>query len=320
MIPWNLIITYLKGEATIEEEMLFQDWISKRDNNDLFVEIKHLWEEVRSEASQCNPDVDHYWAIMKERMHKEEKKRVSISKNIRAVAAVAGILLIMGVSFFFMNKKSNEKHTYSAINGKSKIILPDSSTVWLNSGTTVSYPGAFAANRYIDLTGEAAFDVVKDDKHPFIVSTYGIDVKVHGTYFNISSYDNQDNITVALKEGSVSILMKDSESFLKPGEMAVINKKDLSVNIEKADMSLEFFWANESVYFKAKSLGYICQYLEKWYNIEIEVDPDIARSQFYTFTIKDDSLDQILRIMSKINPITYSFEENDKVKIMKVKP
>lgn len=321
IIPWKLITAHLKDEATPEEEILFQKWLGEENNSNLFAEIELLWYEVQAESSAYNPDVDHYWNVMQERIHsKKTRTKLSTREKFLSIAAAASILLMVGMSFLFLNKINDETHIYSAIHGKSKITLPDSSTIWINSGSTISYPGAFATNRMVDLSGEAAFNVIKDDKHPFIVSVSGIKVKVHGTYFNVSSYDNEENITIALKEGSVSILMNDDESFLKPGEMATINKKDMSLVIDRANMNLEFFWANESVYFKAKPLGYICQYLEKWYNVQIEVDPDIAKSQFYTFTIKDDSLDQILRIMSKINPITYTFEEKDKVKITKVKP
>lgn len=321
VIPWKLITAHLKDETTPEDEILFQHWLNDENNSDLFAEIELLWNEVQAEASAYNPDVDYYWNAMQERMHtKRSKVKFTIREKLLAITAAASIILMIGISYLFLDKSSDETHLYSAINGKSKITLPDSSIVWINSGSTISYPGAFASNRSVDLAGEAAFNVTKDQKHPFIVSVSGIKVRVHGTYFNISSYDNDENITVALKEGSVSILVNDSESFLKPGEVATINKRDMSLAIDRGNMNLEFFWANESVYFKAKPLGYICEYLEKWYNVHIEVDPEIAKSQFYTFTIKDDSLDQILRIMSKINPITYTFDGKDKVKIMKVKP
>ena len=68
-----------------------------------------------------------------------------------------------------------------------------------------------------------------------------------------------------------------------------MNKRDKTLNITSADMFYESFWASESVRFEAKSLRYITRYLEKWYNVKIEVDPTIPDSQAYTFTIKDES-------------------------------
>ena len=92
------------------------------------------------------------------------------------------------------------------------------------------------------------------------------------------------------------------------------------MKIEQSDVELETFWAKESVFFKSKSLGYICKYLERWYNVKINVDPKIAESQFYTFTVKDDSLETILRTSSKINPIKYTFDDNNRVTISSVEP
>lgn len=320
IIPWKLLIAHLKEEQSAEDDALFQDWISQPGHAALFSEIEYLWAEIRKEAA-CDVDVNQYWRIVEERINKGQTRSLPIRKKARMLAAVAAVLVLtLGVSVFWLTKEEREIHAYAAYSGKSKVVLPDNSTIWLNSGSTLRYAGSFSRNRQVEMQGEASFDVVKDKKHPFIVSTSGVQVKVYGTYFNINSYEENEHIVVSLKEGSVALLLNGEESFLKPGEKAVINKEDLSFRIAPADLNLELLWANESIYFKSKSLGYICQYLEKWYHVEIEVDPEISESQLYTFTIKDDSLEAILRIMAKINPITYSFDDKNSVKIMKVQP
>lgn len=321
-IPWRIIINHLKGEHSPEDDILFQKWISNKDNEQLFDEIKQLWLEIRTDASQHDPDVSYYWKIMESRINGNAgKKHRTLRISLQTVASVACIVLIAVLSFFYFNTNTpGELNTYSVMNGKSRITLPDSSTVWLNSGSTISYRENFSKNRHIDMQGEASFDVKEDAKHPFIVHTYGIDIKVYGTYFNIDSYENNENITVTLRDGSVALIIKDKESLLKPGEKAVVNKKDQTLSIVNADLEYELFWANKSVYFEGKSLGYICNYLEKWYHTQIDVDPDIAEKQFYTFKVEDDPLEVILRIMAKINPIYYSFDKDNNVKITKVKP
>lgn len=212
------------------------------------------------------------------------------------------------------------KLSYSALSGKSRIVLPDSSVVWLNSGSTLEYAADFMENREVALNGEALFDVTKDNRHPFVVLASEVKVKVHGTCFNVNSYPKEENIRVTLFRGSVSLEAGGKEAYLYPGEIAALNKRDKTLNITSADMFYESFWASESVRFEAKSLRYITRYLEKWYNVKIEVDPTIPDSQAYTFTIKDESLEVILRIMSRINPIAYTFDEDDHVQIMHVEP
>lgn len=322
-IPWKLIIAHLKGETTSDEEALFYDWISKIENKGLFDDIEQVWHEVKTESSQHNPDVAHYWELMDKRISKSKKKSRFSKHTIRYAAIAASIILLVSYIHYYFNGKSkinNQIYSYSAMSGKSKLILPDSSIVWLNTGSTINYAGTFPDNRLVNLRGEASFNVAKDKEHPFVVLASGVKIKVYGTYFNINSYEDAQNITVALNKGIVSIVLNENESFLRPGEIAVINRKDYSLTIAKADTEFETSWAKETISFEGKSLGYICKYLEKWYNVRIDVDANMAENQFYTFTIKDDPLEVILRIMSKINPIVYSFDEKNNVKIRQVKP
>lgn len=336
IIPWELIIARLKQESTAEQNVLFQHWIAEESNARLFREIEILWEEIRNEVSEARPDVAASWKKMEARLKKNQakdrakdptkdrtKKITFRSAFYKFAAAAAAVVLLVGLSYSYLDYQAQSRlQTYSTLYGKSKIMLPDSSVVWLNAGTTIRYASAFTRNRQLHLDGEASFEVTKDKKHPFIVSTGGMKVKVYGTEFNVNSYPAAEHIQVALHQGSVSLLLENgSESFLKPGEIATLDKKNQQLKIEETDTRMEAFWASESISFKNKPLGYICKYLEKWYRIRIEVDPEIASSQYYTFTVKDDSIEAILRIMAKINPISYTFDENNSdVKITKVEP
>ena len=285
-IPWQLIISRLKDEQDERGEKLFEEWLQGEGNAHLYQELEGLWREIREEASSYTPDTAFYWQQLESRMSQENKapKVVSIWKFRMAVAA-ASILLIISLTFSFLYTGGDRavysnKLSYSALSGKSRIVLPDSSVV---------------------LASE-------------------VKVKVHGTCFNVNSYPKEENIRVTLFRGSVSLEAGGKEAYLYPGEIAALNKRDKTLNITSADMFYESFWASESVRFEAKSLRYITRYLEKWYNVKIEVDPTIPDSQAYTFTIKDESLEVILRIMSRINPIAYTFDEDDHVQIMHVEP
>ena len=326
-IPWRFIISHLKGDVDEKEEKLFCEWLQEERNTLLFRELESLWREIREETSTYTPDTDYYWRQMESRMlRKDEKpKSVPLWKFWMAVS-VATVLLVLSLTVSFLYNKteywtdSSCKLSYSSLSGKSKIILPDSSVVWLNSGSSLRYAVNFFENREVDLSGEALFDVTKDSRHPFVVSTSGVKVRVHGTRFNVNSYSKEENILVTLFQGSVSLEAGGQEAYLHPGERASVSKKYRTLDITSADMFYDSFWASESVRFEAKSLRYITRYLEKWYNVKIEVDPSIPDSQAYTFTIKDESLEVILRIMSRINPISYMFDGNDHVKITHVEP
>lgn len=327
ILPWELIIAHLKRTSTTEQNSLFQTWAAEESHARLFREIEILWEEIQREVAGAQPDLAVSWKKMEARLRRQRQKPAPDPNRFRRtiyrfVSAAAVLLLLFGAAYFYRTRTPPPGlQTYSTLYGKSKIVLPDSSVVWLNAGTTLRYAPAFARDRRVHLEGEAAFEVTPDREHPFIVSTGTMKVKVYGTKFNVNSYAAAKHIKVALKQGSVSLLLENgTESFLRPGEIATLHKESRTLKIEKTDISMETFWASESVSFKNKPLGYICRYLEKWYHVRIEVDPALADSQYYTFTIKDDALETILRVMAKINPIAYTFDENNEIKITQVEP
>lgn len=326
-IPWPLIVSRLKNELGEEEEERFAQWLRAGENLRLYQELAALWDEIQKEASSYTPDTAYYWKQLETRIKGKQIRRSTVSfQRFRIVAAAASVLLAVTLvlSYLYINEtlRPQTGHTsvYAALSGKSRLVLPDSSVVWLNSGSTLEYASDFRSHRTVSLNGEALFDVVKDDFHPFVVSASDMQVKVHGTRFNVNSYPKETDIEVTLFRGSVSVEAAGQEAYLQPGEIARLNKQSQTLAITPADLPFESCWADETLRFEAKSLRYIARYLEKWYHVKIEIDPSVPDSQGYTFTMKDESLEVILRLMARINPITYTFDENDHVKITYVQP
>lgn len=324
-IPWELIISHLKQDTTQEEEKMLADWRTSPDNNSVYMELEAVWYEVCKEAGEYNPDVNLYWKKLEARIDtkKEKRNRLSFPKYKIATIAASFLLLVSVPLAYELGKKIATPEptiqTYSALSGKSQLILPDGTCVWLNIGSTLTCETPFTDKREIKLTGEALFEVTKDKEHPFIVHSGDVQVKVYGTRFCVNAYPVNNNLKIALLEGKVSLQAGGQETFLKPGELASYDKQTKALHIEPADINFETCWANNSFTFNAKPLDYICKYLERWYNVNITLTPEIART-CYTFTITDEPLETILQIMARINPIQYSFEENREVIISDVKP
>ena len=116
---------------------------------------------------------------------------------------------------------------------RAQFSLPDGTTGWLNSNSSVKYNGNFIADRQITLSGEAYFDVFKDKKRPFKVKTNEVIVSVLGTRFNIASYENEKNVEVVLAEGKLVFNdAKMQKSYtMKPNDLVIYDKtlKDLSL-------------------------------------------------------------------------------------------
>ena len=89
--------------------------------------------------------------------------------------------------------------------------------------------------------------------------------------------------------------------------------------VNRGDINLEKCWMQNEISFKDKDLEYITSFLSRWYGTKITVDPTIAKEYIYTFTLRDEKLEDIVRIMSRINPMEYSFSANNELTIKKNK-
>jgi ferric-dicitrate binding protein FerR (iron transport regulator) len=329
-IPWDLLISHLKQESSVEEETALTQWRRKAGENEAFYrDIVSLWDDIRRDSAAYNPDTEYCWKQLKarlNRMEKEKAKRLSLPlrKTCMAVAAASILLFILLNASYRIGKERSQPETgfqtCMAINGKTQVILPDGSLVWLNLGSALTYETSFLRHREITLDGEALFDVRKDSKHPFTVKVGDVQVKVFGTRFNVRARPADADIRVALLEGNVRVSAGEQALDISPGEIASFDRQTHRLSAAGDDVAFESCWANSTCTFEAKSLGHICKYLERWYNVDIRVDPSIAESQVYTFTVTDEPLETVLRIMSTINPLRYSFGEDRTVTIKHVKP
>lgn len=164
--------------------------------------------------------------------------------------------------------------------------------------------------RNVVLTGEAFFDVESNKEKAFVVRTGDIDVRVHGTSFNVSAYEEDQDVTVALVEGKVS-LEKDKGGVsvplaeLRPNEVVSYNRKNESVT-SITDMKMNQFigWKEGLIVFYGDSIKDVSARLEKWYSVDIEIDPALSDYRF-TATIQNESLEQVLDLLCLSSPIKY---------------
>ena len=91
------------------------------------------------------------------------------------------------------------------------------------------------------------------------------------------------------------------------------------MEINTGDVAFEKLWVSDELFISNKSLGEVCRLLSKRYGVKINVDDDLKDKYKYTFTIHNEALEEIIRIMARINPITYSFDEDNVLTITKKK-
>lgn len=195
------------------------------------------------------------------------------------------------------------------------ITLSDGTKVNMNAGSSLKYPVQFVKghNREVVLEGEAFFDVAKDKKHPFIVKTRGVNVKVLGTKFNVSSYKEDTDVSTVLVEGSVSLsskTMPNENAMLVPGEKGTWNTNNKAIAVEKVDTRIYTEWMTGELVFRKAAFRDIIIKLERSYNVTIENDKkDLLDKKFNaSFNKNIESIDVVLETMSKIQDFTFKKE------------
>lgn len=319
-IPWKLIIKELKQEISDEDRSALAQWKADEKNQALYLEIVQLWNSLLLKRMTMPSRADKCWEKMEKRLGGTKSREIKFPVNkFRWVAVAASFLLVLLLSItgYVTNqwiRSNNIVQTYSSFSGKSKVILPDGSVVWLHKQTTLEYSSSVWNNqRKVRLNGEACFDVTKDKSRPFIVQSHGVDVKVYGTVFNVDAKDENAEVNVSLLSGSVAVSSGNDAKMIKPGEIAVCEKNTGRISVEKSDVKFAAMWAKESISFEKKSIRELSKHLSKWYGVKMILDPSIPEEQAYTFTITDEPFEEILRLMARINPIQYSFNEDNVV-------
>lgn len=311
LIPWDLILSHLKGTESTKEQDAFRHWITCSENASLYAEIESLWKEIQQKVGTYTPDVDYYWKKMQSEINSRYSRKV-LHRILRPLAVAASLLLLIatGTISYWMGKSSSTvqyaTQQFSTTTAKSNVVLPDGTTVLLNRESMLSY-NMDDGNRTVQLVGEGFFEVAKDEKHPFIVRTKELGIKVYGTKFNVRSYAFNKDTRVSLVEGHISLLRGNDEIHMKKGQLAVLDKQTRKIKLGTMNEEMDTLWKKKSISFNNQTLNEICKYMEKWYDVTIMVDPRVSKYT-YTFTITDEPIEVILQNMSLINPIGYDVD------------
>ena len=239
--------------------------------------------------------------------------RLSIIKYAAAIA------LFISVSFgiYQLNKTPDNIIASTSYGERKQVDLPDGSTVILNSLSNVSYSKNLHKNntREVKLSGEAYFDVAKDEQKSFVVKASEVEIRVLGTKFNVSAYDNDDNITTELYEGAVSIEDESGNSLrLNPGEQAMYNKKIDKIEISASDINYSE-WIKGSIHFDNIPLKNIFKILEREKNITFRISDDVDKELKLTAKFNNnETIEEILEYLSL--PGKFTFEKKDNIYII----
>ena len=311
----TIVRKYLSNRFSLDVEERVQRWmIKEKDSKAKEQASSAYWDELNVEADS------HTYTVLK-RVNKRIGyfKTSFISKAVRIAAVVVPLCVMIG-GYSYYASTQNQLIEVSVAHGQTKyLLLPDSSEVWINAGTTIKYPKEFSQKqRVIHLNGEAYFSIIKQSTKPFIVQTKQLSVEVLGTAFNVKAYANDENTTTTLTRGKVEVNTPSKDAWiLKPNQQLTYNNITSIAKITKISQIEAEGWITGNLIFTNASFSEIVQTLERRFNITIEQNGNTLVSKLYTIKfLKGENLDESLDVLKDIVGFTYQ-KVNNKVIIHK---
>lgn len=304
----TLLKKYMSGKIKAEDFKLLRDSIRDLSDKDMDSSLEVLWGESERKAmdSETKREVK---ATLQRQLFTTTKKSSLNWKNM-AVAVLLPLLFLFTTYLFITARQpvAQEFVVKSAKGQKTQIDLPDGTKVWLNSASQISYNSNYnQKNRYIQLKGEAFFDVKKNGKEMFIVDVNGVWVNVHGTAFNVTAYEEDSIVSVSLNKGRVNLENTYNHytiASLFPNQQVIVNRKNLSSELMECDAELNSLWTQGRLKLEDVTTEELFKKMEHWYGVNINVS-NINPDNIYSLTIKTESLREMLDLINKLTPITY---------------
>ncbi len=267
--------------------------------------------EIEAEVQQLYENIDESERTKSATLPKIRR----ISPLLKWAAAVAFILTASILGYVWVeNNAAVSILTEQTQKGEQReIILSDGTKVTLNVDTKFQYPEEFSKEkREVTLTGEAFFEVTKDADRPFIIKSGPVDVEVLGTSFNVSNYQEDENLAVELISGAVMVKFIQGEEQivpLRPQEKFNYRRTSQKWAVDSIESKQLTGWMNGVLYFNNAPLDHMLREMERWFDVDIQVKNKTLLPASFTGTFEDPSLKSVLEGMDFILDLNYSINE-----------
>ena len=342
----KIIRLYTSYRYPVKMEGEFNAWFAsnihrtEKDNV-----LKEIWEETVAVNTAPDRETDEAFRKLSARLgipseipevrgsrSKPERRKTHKIGTARLVLRIAAVLIplfvLAGATFFFFSTphvlvrmQGPENIHITATSAPRRVMLPDSSILWINKGGGINYKRGFSEGRVVELEGEAYFDVASNAEYPFRVRTRSIEVTVLGTAFNVVDYPEIDEAVVSLYRGSVRVDYLGEVS--EPGESRELSAGRELVYCEQEEKTdvyelyaVKPVWLAEPMEFSYAPLSEIFQAVAKRFGVEISTLPsDIPDNTLSVYLDGSEGLEETLFRLAKLSG-KFSFEiEETKVVI-----
>lgn len=345
---YHLLAREIANELTTAELEELQQLLQRYPNASYIREVfTRRWQEASRQVPAQQMLERHLQRLQQapdEQIAAEPAPRPVRRIWLRAMAIAAGIALITFAGWRWLQDPAAPaapREQLVTLRGKrSHIVLPDGSHVWLNAGSRLDYPKAFADRqpRIVQLEGEAFFDVAADANRPFRVQTKSFTILVMGTAFNVRAYPGEDSAVTSLVQGAVQVQLDKAGKqlvALRPNEKLTVSAnlfehsdeqlketdtRKLQIPVYKQHLTQvrdsvvsETAWVKNKLAFKHLELEKVSAMLERWYGVEIGFRNENRKQLYFTGVFESDNLDNVLEALASTNSFSYTKDANGKI-------
>lgn len=305
----ELLQKYHQGLCTEAEAQAVAHWLAATDDLDGYTQ-QHDEEEAITEIWQ---------KLDLQEVHPPKASRITWLYPLLAVAA-ASLLLVASWNYFrhpampsksvvVSNKKIEYRYLQTAAGERRRFLLPDSTVVYLNGDSRLTYPAGFGDTaRVAWLTGEGYFEVAKDSTRPFTIWTATTRTTVLGTAFNLKSYPDSPGVTLVVSEGKVRFAPKESGAdpvVLTANERGIYGHNSRRVTRDRVYAQGHLGWVHGKLSFDNQPLSEIASVLERWYGIKVVIAAPELAARRCTGSFNNSSLENLMGSLAYSLNINY---------------
>lgn len=287
---------------------------------------EELWFSAAAADSSHEFDAEAGYARFSEKVREASSKpRRRTGGLLYWTAAAAVLLLVAGMSYWQggrqVRKDFSDIVVEAPAGSKTRMTLPDGTRVMLNAGSRLTYSQGFGmTDRALEFSGEGYFEVEKNEKLPFVISTRELDLTVLGTKFNFRDYPEDSEATVNLLEGKVALdnnLKYMETRYLLPSDRMVMDKKTGEMQIIRAQVEKSVRWTDNILTFDEMLLPDIVKELRRSYNVNIVIEnPELASARFYgEFNQRTQNIYDVLDILSATGRLSYEEDADRTIRL-----
>ena len=317
----DLIIAYLSGNISAEDNQMLKAWLSKDPaNRTILRRCREIWMTTQAEHQATNYDWKagfEKFCLRKEQQQQQTRsqRNYRLAKLLRYAALLVFAVSVAAVICYRQGSQSWKGQLADVemnvpMGSTLSLRLPDGTQVSLNGGSTLSYPQSFGLkDRKVNLTGEAYFAIVHHTDQPIEILTSKMTVRDIGTKLNITNYPEDNQAKVVIDEGSVELKTgNDTQtSIIVAGQEAIIDKQSGRISIVSKQYDGNA-WSKGELIFHNTTVADIAKRLERTYNIDISIHhPATANKRFYgTFSTREQSYTDILQALKETGTLKYN--------------